>query len=496
MDFLDPRKRRHHKIRLMIGYGLMSVALVLTSLVLLYGVSGYGLNTKTGDVIQNSLLFVDSKPGGATIFINDQDNHSKTSSRLVLQTGHYSLTLKKEGYREWQKELTLNERLVAHYVYPFLFPSQPQAKNLKVYPLKPQFITASPDRRWLLVQTPAGEPGSVSFDQFETGKLDQPPKSIKTPAGLLTNFAKPNGSLKAIEWASDNNQILMQYSFDGGREFIIFNRSEPAKSTNVNKLINNNPTQVALAGNKADQLLVFNQPEAILSVADISKKSFTPLLSHVLAFNAYRPELFSYVTNQEALAGQVVARIWNKGKSYPLYTFAAGNNYFLEASEFQGHWYYVAGSDLGNRINVFKDPLDTLKDPKYKASALLSLTATGATSLSFSENARYIELQSGQKFSVYDIETANRHQFNLEKPIAGQFLWMDGYHLIGQSNGSILVMDYDGLNQQLLTPSIYPQGGYFDKDYNQLFTVTLAADGTSYNLHAIDMRAGEDLPRP
>src|SRR3990167_6869978 len=67
MDFLDPRKRRAHHIRLMIGYGLMAVAIVLTATILVYWAYGYGFNTKTGGVVENGLLFVDSAhhPGGA-----------------------------------------------------------------------------------------------------------------------------------------------------------------------------------------------------------------------------------------------------------------------------------------------------------------------------------------------------------------------------------------------------------------------------------------------
>ena len=95
MDFLDPKKRRAYNIRLMIGYALLSTAIILGTVILVYAVYGYGINTKTGQIIQNGLLFVDSNPSGATISISGSSQTSTTSARLILPAGNYTLTLSK-----------------------------------------------------------------------------------------------------------------------------------------------------------------------------------------------------------------------------------------------------------------------------------------------------------------------------------------------------------------------------------------------------------------
>src|SRR4051812_39959341 len=117
MDFLDPRKRRAHSIRLMIGYVLIAIAIALGAMILVYGAYGYGINTKTGDIVQNGLLFVNSQPGGADISLNNNPQGSNTAARLILPSGNYTLTLKKDGYRTWQRGFTLTEHSVARYVY-------------------------------------------------------------------------------------------------------------------------------------------------------------------------------------------------------------------------------------------------------------------------------------------------------------------------------------------------------------------------------------------
>jgi hypothetical protein len=73
--------------------------------------------------------------------------------------------------------------------------------------------------------------------------------------------------------------------------------------------------------------------------------------------------------------------------------------------------------------------------------------------------------------------------------------WMDGHRLIGQTGGQILVMDYDGTNKQLLGSTLEPFGGLFSRDFNHLLAVNKSKSGKII-LQDIDMRAGNDLPKP
>lgn len=493
MDFLDPRKRRLHNIRLTIGYGLMAIAIGLTSIILVYGAYGYGINTKTGELIENGLLFVDSKPGGASIYLNNKLQGNSTSARLVLPAGDYNLVIKKTGYRDWSRKFTLNEHSIVRYTYPFLFPLKLATQNIKTYISMPPLMSESPDRHWLLVQLPSPDPKSVVFDLFDTSKLDQPPLNLSLPDALLSGNG-PGDSFKALEWASDNNHLLLQHSYSGGSEFVIFSRSDPASSTNLNRIFNLTPTQVSLRNKKIDQVYIYNQADNSLALGDVTKATLQPLLTQALAYKSYGPDLLTYVTAQKVAAGQVMARIWQNGKTYPLYTFAAGNKYLLDAAQFQGHWYYVAGSDTADRINIYKDPLDGIKDPATaKAIPLIALSDQGVDNLAFSDNFRFIGVESGQKFGIYDIEMRSRYQYDLPAALSSQMHWMDGSRLVGLSNGSILAMDYDAANQQTLTPAANAEAIFFDKNYNQMFTFTTVNNGVA--LQRTDLRAGADLPK-
>lgn len=489
MDFLDPRKKRAHRRRLMVGYVLLAVAIMLGTVILVYGAYGYSLNTKTGDVIENGLLFVDSKPGGAKISLNGKSLGETTSARKVLQAGNYRLVLSKDGYRNWSRNFVLEEHSIARYVYPLLFPKNPVSNVLKKYTVQPNLITSSPDRHWVLVFSSEGQ--TETIDQLDTENLKSPPQALALPAGLITSPAA-GSSYKLVEWSDDNKHVLVQRTYSGGTEFLVIDRAAPANSYNVNKLFNLVPDKVALRDKKFDQLYL-HTPDAQLRQANMVNAQALIILNNVADFKAYGADLLLYVLKPIAGVQTTEARVWENTKTYALAKLPVGGVYLLDLAEFQGHFYYFAGSSSGSNISLFKDPLNALKDSRVgKALPFFTLRLSGAQKAGFSSNARFIEAQSGQSFAVYDLEESQYYKYVLKVPLASPAVWMDGHRLIGSSAGSVFVMDYDKTNQQSLVSSVWPEGGLFDRDYNNMFTLTATSGGV--NLVDVDMRAGADLP--
>jgi len=498
MDFLDPKKKRAYHIRLMVGYVLVAIVIGLGSLILVYAASGYGINTKTGQIVQNGLLFVDSQPGGAKVLLNGKDNGVTTSARLVLTSGKYKLEIQKDGYRSWSRSFTLYEQSIARFVYPFLFPVKPLTANLKSYPSQPAFITQSPDRKWLLVENNNASSKTVVFDQIDTTTLDQntPDETqVSIPEGLLSNYS-PSSVLTEVEWSTDNKNVLLKHDYTGGSEFIVFNRDRPDQSFNVNTTLGTSPSQIALFNKKADQLYIYNQADKTLRLADIGKKQLQPiLLNHVLAFKPYAKDIVTYITDDGEPSGEVQAEILDSGKKYKLNEFTTGSHYLIDAAQYQGDFYYAVGSDTASSINIYKNPEDNIRDPSIgKAIPTIGLHVPGADKLKFSDNTRFIGAEAGQDFGVYDLETQTSYHYTLSNPLSAEMGWMDGHRFLGQSGGNVFVMDYDGINAQSLTPTLLSRGGFFSQDYRHLLTVTNSSDG-SFIVQDVDMRAGTDLPR-
>lgn len=491
MDFLDPRKQKARRNRLIIGYFLVAIVISLATVILVSGANGIGFDTKTGQIVEKGLLFVDSQPGGATITLNGKVQSSKTSARFNLPAGIYKMTLSKTGYHSWSRSIVLYEHTIDRYVYPFLFPQKPQMTQLKLYPAAPTLLSQTPDRHFLLVAEP-GLTGLI-FDQYDTGDLAAGSQELSLPKDVATGDTSP-ATFKEVEWSSDNKHLLLQHATAAGSEFIVFDRTDPTKSFNVNKMFNVAPSEVKMRNKKVDQLYIYDASAQTLQVGDTGQAILAPVfLRHVLAFKPYGDSLLTYVTDSGMKAGYVQARIWDNGKTHSLYSFTAGKYYLIDSAQFQGHWYYVAGSDTASRIAIFKDPIDSINNPTYgKAVPLLSFVLPGADKLSFSDNTRFIGLQSGQKFAVYDIETASPYYFTVKAPITAPLHWMDGHRFIGQTGNNVYVSDFDNSNVVEVTPTIYDQGAFFSRDYQQMITVASSQNGPV--LERVDMRAGVDLP--
>src|SRR5687767_3789876 len=153
MEFLDPKKQKAHLIRLAIGYVLIGTALILTTVILLYRAYGFGISN--GEVIQNGLIFVSSRPNPADLYVNGQKREETTNARLLMQAGQYTFELQRDGYRSWKRAINVEGGAVVRFDYPVLFPAKLTAETTRKYDVRPALATQSPDQRWLLVQAAA-----------------------------------------------------------------------------------------------------------------------------------------------------------------------------------------------------------------------------------------------------------------------------------------------------------------------------------------------------
>lgn len=469
MDFLDPSKKRGHAIRLMVGYVLVGIAIALGTFVLMLQAYGYDLNRKTGQVIQNGLVFVASHPVSANVYLNGT-HKGTTSKRLTIEAGQYTVGLKQKGYRDWQRTFTLQGGKVEQLVYPVLFPTKLDASDVLLYKSTPAFATQSPDRRWLLI----GQPGSVtSFDNFDLNNPTAPPTTVTLPVGLLSPSNTPD-SLTLVEWSTDNRHVLVQHNFSGGNEYIMMDRQEPSSSYNVNKQFNVTPTIVSLRDKRFDQLYIYNATAKTLQKAEIRSNTVTPLLADVISFKAYGSNIVVYATDDSQSPGKNAIKIWDGNRSYLLHHYPTVTKYALDMATYNNHTYVVVAPVGGGLVYIYKNPLSLAKQStKTVPSPFTTLRLEQLAYVSFSANAQFIMAQSGPRIAVYDIERIQRYFYELKDsiPITQQAVWMDGHRITLIINSKTFVSDFDGINQQTLSSSAPGLLPYFDRNYENLYNV-------------------------
>jgi hypothetical protein len=472
MDFLDPKKRRAHHIRLVIGYGLMAIALGFGTLILVFATSGYGIDRKTGTIIKNGLVFVSAHPESAKIYINGQDRGS-TDGRFVLEEGKYNFALKRDGYRDWTHDVMVEGVSVERLVYPFLFPSKLTSSDVQLYAAAPDMVTQSPDRHWIVSHQAA------NFNSFEV--TDASTDTNDTTTATLPTSVMPaktgTQKLEAVEWSTDNRHVLLKHSFAEGSEYIMFDREVPAESINITQALGGRQlAQLALRDKKPDQVYV-HQADGVLQAFDLKSRAVTPVATKVLSFWPYGDKTILYVTDADAPAGKVYAKLRQDTTSYTVRTLPKSDTYLLNMAEFDGDQYVAIGTKAESRLYIYLNPLSKLKasPTQLPPVKVLLKVDSGAEFASFSANARFIAIQSSSKFAIYDAET-NR-QFRYDQKIvvdAGrEATWMDGHRLnLVANDGKLHIFDFDGTNHQTLLATLPAFTPFFDRDYTALFTVS------------------------
>jgi hypothetical protein len=468
MDYLDPKKEFRHHVTLFIGYICVAFAIVIATLILLYQAYGFGIG-KNGKVIQNGLTFFSSQPNPANIYINGKLNKAKTNTRLALPEGIYDIRLTRDGYRDWSRSIELEGGSVEHFDYPFLFPKTLAPKAIANYTSAPIFTSQSPDRRWLVAASSV-TPGN--FDVYDLKNPAKAPVALALPEGLLKGQIAPADTWQAVEWAGDNQHLLIKHTGADRSEYVILDRTAPDQSVNLSTTLGVTPPKLALLDKKYDRYYLHDQTTGVLQSASLKDPAPRPVLEHVFAFQSYKDDTILYATDNQAPAGKVLIKLLRGTETHTLRSFPAGTTYMLDLTEYSGTLYTALGASSLNKVYIYRDPLGQLdaQHPALVPSQVLQVPQVNY--VSFSTNAQFIVAENGREFGVYDNENKIGYKYTTTKPIDAPIphaSWMDGDRLTYVSGGKTVVFDYDNRNMQVLVPADSKYLPAFSPDYRRMF---------------------------
>ena len=470
MDFLDPRRRKAYRRRLFIGYALMSIVIALGTLLVLYLAYGYNVDRENGEFIQNGIVFVDSKPKGATVYVNDVAERSTTDTRLVLPQGDYTIRLEAPGFRTWQKSIKLQGGQIERMVYPLLLPNSLITSDIQTYDATPQIASQSPDRRWVLVQKPGQ---TYKFDVFDLNNPESPQTQIAVPVAGLT---KPSAeaTLEIVEWSNDNRHILIKRSYEGVHEYIMFDRERNGDSVNLNSTLGITPAKVSLKDKRPDQIYFLDAVPGSLRSADTKARTISaPLLNAVIDYTSYSDDIVLFVTREGSETSKADFKVLESDKIVNIRTVTESDKYVMNVSKYQDEWFYVVGAAKDNVVFVYKNPLPALKNNQKSQLNVTVLGIENPRFVTFSANTQFIAVQSGKTIRTLDLEYDRQHKFTLDQdiPLNQEVKWMDGHRFLYAQNQQSHIIDFDGANKQTLVTTSTANGPFFDRDYNNVYTL-------------------------
>ena len=477
MDFLDPKKRKAYNIRLLIGFVLVGIVLVLGTTILALITAGYNINRHTGQVIQNGLVFVNAQPQSASIYINGVQ-YGTTNARIELASGNYDVDLKRSGYQDWNLSFNLMGGSVEQLTYPFLFPTSPIKTSVLQLSAAPQVASESPNQHWLVVNVPNQN------DQFSLIDVTNPKTPITTltlPAGVL-NIGPGTNTLQAVEWSTDNQHLLLKHSWDGGFEYIILDINNASNSLNINAIFPNVTFDNATLFNKTySSVYLYDSANGTINLGDEVSKTVTPVLSNVLQYDPYKSSEILYVSKDPTNASLVDVKLYNNGQSYLIRTLPVSTTYILNMASYSGTDYVIVGCSSLHDVYVYQDPLSELSGTQNQLPVPYTLLITNGypQAASFSNTAQFIAAQSGGEFAVYDFNEQLHYRYNTGLSLSANELanWMDGDRLTLVSNSKLTIFDFDGTNTVHLTGANVNYKQAFSSAYDAVYTVNQNSSG-------------------
>ncbi len=475
MEFLDPVAKKRHLRNLFIGYGLLTVLIGLSTYLLILMATGLDFFNLKGEVIQNGLLFVDSQPDGAQVSLNGKPESRKTNGKYVLGGDDYNVQVKLDGYRSWQKRVSVLSGRVKNVRYIKLIPDKLSPGIVEPLDANLGFVSQSPDKRWLVVQTINGQAGLSVYDLNSSA-----PKAVAAtlPIDKLVSEDGLLGSLKVNEWADDNRHFLIQQTLPSGRKiFLLVDRQTPAEAVNLNTDLASDPTSLILRSKKYDQYYLLFAESGELKRADLKSKTVAPaLLDQVLAFETYGDDLIAYATTKDSLNGETAVKIYDGSKSYTLANtaFASDGHYFLDIASYQGNWYYMVGSSATDKVLIYRNPLNFIaaSEPKAATPSVVLKTGGAIERAGFSESMRLASIFSRKQIAVYDFEDAILTKANVSQlSDASQLSWADDFHYAYSDGTKYHLVEFDGQNDQALVEGRPGLNYFFNKDQSKLFTI-------------------------
>ena len=172
---------------------------------------GYRFNMQDGSVTSTGIISINSSPQPAKVYINNQLKGA-TDINLTMPFGQYTIEVKKEGYTDWKKTISLKGETVMS-VNAHLYPKNPSLTPLTNLGIIKALPLGNTDKIVLISQT-----GDITKDGiylFEAGKR---PLSIFPPLTplLYKSLLPAEIDLSTITMVFDSQyqQAILSYTLD------------------------------------------------------------------------------------------------------------------------------------------------------------------------------------------------------------------------------------------------------------------------------------------
>ncbi len=424
------------------------------SYILVSTARGYVFFSRTNDGTLNGLLFLQTAPDGADVYINGRKEQDTTPSKLSLADGVYTITFKKNGYADWSKDLSLRGGEVSFVTYPRLTPTSLSTSVINTSTSYVPQTSQSRDKRWIIFHQ---ESSLMGWQVYDLEHASTPPTVVTLPIELFGDNQSPVVSASVVEWAEDNTHLLFKYLLQSGQVYyFVCSRASDASACQNLTAYYGLPADSTLGlwDGKWDQYYIIDSAQNMRR-AELKSPTLSGLVvpGKVTRLYALSDERFVFATAVSDTKTEV--KLYTKSRTITLGSFDAHAEDFVFASAgFNRNEYVAVGAASLPKTYVFKNPLKTADaDAAAAPSILLPMPST---SLAFSSGNRFLFAAGLTQHYVYDFERKQQQKVtfdHIESPM--QIGWVDASRLfVLGSDQQLWFTDFDGDNAILVAQKV------------------------------------------
>lgn len=421
-----------------------------TALLVAYG-QGYSFDINARQLRSSGLVLIDSDPSGAKIKLSGKATEKQTPYRYTnASAGNLQIELQKNGYRAWQAIETVVNGTVTFSNYALLLPEVLSQQNIdQGQPYSA--IIQSEDKQKTVGLTKSKLELYVVSDKSESKLIYQPPPA-SVPSKSVVELAN-------LVMSRDGSSVLFQQKLANGEVQSL------VVQTN-NGQIDNLSTEFGFAFSD----LRFNQNdsnELFWLEAGVLKK--IKINEHIISSNLIS-DIASLSVQKDRLL--VVSTTVASDTSQKLLSYDLAGNDKRELSSLKpdpmGYQTSFIHSRYSEYITVIYNTtkeLELIKNPYFNQS--VRSEGSGVNALIASPNGRLLVISQDNRLRTIDLEFDQEYSFGTNLTGLGDWRWYDDYHLLLLQNNQLRLVDFDGQNDQLLTPiadvvgfSLHPSDKY------------------------------------
>lgn len=454
-------------------YTFLSAAIILVgTFVAIQYARGKFRITRRGFLPQTGLLQANSFPTGAEVYINDR-LVSATDDTLYLEPGTYQVRITKEGYKPWQKEVTVNEELVTQ-TNAVLFPQVPSLTPLTFTGV--DNILPAPDGQRLVYYTASASAETknglyVLNLNNSLLSLQRDAKQISDdPSSIILNLAN-------LIWSPDSSQLMML-----------------AENRQVLLNIDTKQDLPTLPDISFQQKTILSQWEEEMYIRERQFLREFPTevieMATQSAKNVYlspdKKRLLYTATEPVTLADELIPPVPASNSQPETRNLVPGGIYVYDREEDRNFQVGEESMFLSGDIDVAILNDDAPTPASFSAKQLLAddLHQAQPNSLEASPSA-FSRLQATTSAQL--ARNFTNYHTSLYSPT---FQWFpDSKHLLYTTDNEIHIMEYDGTNNTTVYAGPFAYNFVYPwPDGSRLLILTSFSPNTPLNLYAVELK--------